>query len=438
MFRSSVNRIVTLFTAVTVFATNIEAVEVSVAHIRDAWNKNSSTATTILVEHDLIIEFIAPTDVVLGEFGGRPIVGDVKVVNVLHRDGRGYFRVADDWDRMYDPFETAVGAEFPEYGSGDKQLSDLPYDRLLAIARTELAKIESEEEFATVTVFDGEKAWRRADEVFTTPSKSFTAWTVLHPSGSGSPVLPKSILLWLGLATPNALLPNDAASRRKDFMVEFLRLPDVTIVPTSETVNGVESIAVEAGDQKIWLAPKMNFMIVRRIWKWSDGAPAFAVDASEFVELENGLWLPNMVKSTQYGAAGIGSGEWAGKPVYSRTHRLTNVEVDLPDHLALLRASPEPGEMVVDHTLGALDESGNAVPLEPLVPGQIPSVSYTVPADKGSLDSAIQAAQRKAASRPAPPASLASISSPARLVVWAFACFLGILGTLAAVNSFRR
>ena len=110
------------------------------------------------------------------------------------------------------------------------------------------------------------------------------------------------------------------------------------------------------------------------------------------------------------------------------------MEINDAKHLELFSVNPQPGEVIVDQTLSAVRDDGLAAAVTPHTTGggEIPTISYTVPADNAKLDEVIRDAQRVAAMRPEPPPMLSSILGGSRRFLWFFVVSLVILGALGA------
>lgn len=373
--------------------------ESGLSQIAEAWTNATKNVQTILIEHDVQVEFLVDPAVVLGEFGALPPVASVSVLNVLHKDGRCYFEVRDDWGPLTDPFENALQDMFPEYASGEMTMAELPYERVLEVATDELQKLTPNEKTAVRTIFDGATVWQKTDEVFSSPSRAFTAWTVLDTTRTGRPVLPKSLLQRIGLSFRVKELPFDDADRASEMLPSAFDNDEFQVVTGNHMVNGVSCILAESPKQQLFMDPLRNYAIVRRVWKWTDGLPVYTLNSSEFAEIVAGLWLPKRIETIQYGAAGVGSGMWSGKAVYKRVHSCSRIEINEQQHSSYLAANVRPGEVIVDQSLAALDANGNAIAAKPPVDGAIPTVSYTMPADKSTLDAVIASARQEAGRR---------------------------------------
>jgi hypothetical protein len=76
------------------------------------------------------------------------------------------------------------------------------------------------------------------------------------------------------------------------------------------------------------------------------------------------------------------------------------MELNDPSHLVFFNANPEPGEVIIDETIPAIDAAGRPI-ARAEKDGVIPTVSYTVPADRSTMDRVVREAQL-AAGRNAP------------------------------------
>jgi hypothetical protein len=164
---------------------------------------------------------------------------------------------------------------------------------------------------------------------------------------------------------------------------------EFTVRGDKELIDNAECVVIEAADKHtIWLDPRLGYAVRKRDL-FQDGLHTLTFACRDFIQLDDGLWLPRHIDWFDIGSEVAGDG--APRVRMLRTSMDVNrIELNRPEHEALFEADFAPGTVVMNMDVAESDGKTNA----DRKPGDtIPTVAYNQPADEADLDEVISIAK---------------------------------------------
>lgn len=187
-------------------------------------------------------------------------------------------------------------------------------------------------------------------------------------------------------------LPKDDELRKSIRLVDLAKEQKLKLLSESEEVNGHKCIKVEFDNKIVWLAPELNFAIVRRCGVLQ-GHVVWQFEGQDFKNWGDDFWFPTQFTSTcmRNPNAEDKSSKYLGKPIYTTRYSVKLLRINDPRDEQFFTQRPQPSDLVMDEVaakeLGAKKE-GNS----------IPTVSYQAPENPAELEKTRDAAVDRFAS----------------------------------------
>ena len=262
---------------------------------------------------------------------------------VAHRDGRTFHESSELWGPLFDPFTKLLAREFPAVRGNFNAMFELPYDRVRAAV--DRAAKEHTEKSLKIVLFDGQKIWEhRPDEEFATDGAKRRAFTVVDPARIDRQFVPGTLLDDMLYGFDIAPFRRESEHRRRN------RVPEVFEGGEFRLREGDESgwvVAEAPGKERIYFDPALQFAVRKRQW-FMDGKVCFEFEGRDYEQLADGIWLPRDAVETAYGTKLSRHPACLGKPLFHNRFKVERLELNRPEHLALLAADVPAGAWVVD------------------------------------------------------------------------------------------
>lgn len=245
------------------------------------------------------------------------------------------------------------------------------------------------------SVYDGKQLVNRKADALSLDGKPLDTFQIVNIDRLRSSYFDgiHSVPLHFFLITfPIPGMPNDDKLRRSIRLGDLLKEQKLKLLSESEEVNGYKCIKVEFDDKVVWLAPELNFAVVRRCGVLQ-GQIVWQFEGEDFKNWGDDFWFPTRFTSTclRNPNAEDTSPKYLGKPIYTTRYSVKLLRINDPADEKLFSHGPEASDLVMDEVaakdLGVQKEGRN-----------IPIVSYQAPDDPAELEKTREAAVDRFAS----------------------------------------
>lgn len=237
---------------------------------------------------------------------------------------------------------------------------------------------------STLHLFDGERLLKNRPDSLSLDGVSFSHLDVVDISTLRGSFFPPNGLDFCMVTFRCPQIPKDDAYRQSNRISDLLRKKILRLSQPREIVRGVECVKFESDDEEVWVAPGKGYVVLKRR-KLIDGKPLWDSESFDLRQITKDFWFPNTLVLTTYGHPKAISAKHVGLPVFSTHIQVVNIEVNAPNDSNAFHFEPSGGDFVFDQ---ALAKKFNVRAKD----GEVPSISYRMPANREELDDVIESA----------------------------------------------